>query len=181
MGNHSRTVALSFSAALVEVLSGAAVTGFLVSDAAAAALRPPLRREEEAEAPPPPLLLFPPLGDAGTVLAGHRSHRSHSSHVSGRGSRSYYNSGYSSDDSSSSAPAVVTPPPRRIKPAQVTIVAVPGGRITVDAAYAGQDKTHTLKLPPGRHTVRVSNAFLGETEVEIELTEGQTGEIVVRW
>lgn len=180
MASRDSRFMLSFGAALAEVLSGAAVTGFLVNDAAAVALRPPLRRDEEKERQGPPLLLHPPLGDGGTVLAAHRSHRSHSSHVSGRGSRSSYH-GYSSDDASDSAPAVVTPRPKPVKPAVVFFVAVPGGRISIDGTDAGQDKTRMLKLPPGKHTVRVTNSLIGETEVEIELTEGQSGEIVVRW
>jgi hypothetical protein len=45
----------------------------------------------------------------------------------------------------------------------------------------GQDTTEQLKLTAGKHVVRVENQFLGATTVEVELREGQTGELKIEW
>lgn len=83
-------------------------------------------------------------------------------------------------------PREAKPPPREEKPpspkpATVSFVAFPGGRISVDGKAVGQDSTETLKLVAGKHVVRVENRFLGSTTVEVELHAGQTGELKIEW
>ena len=67
------------------------------------------------------------------------------------------------------------------RPASVSFVAFPGGRILVDGKVIGQDVTSAVRLAPGKHVVRVENRFLGSTTIEVELTEGQTGDIKIEW
>jgi hypothetical protein len=63
----------------------------------------------------------------------------------------------------------------------VSFVAFPGGRIFVDDKPVGTDATGQLRLPPGTYKIRVENRYLGNTTVEVELTEAQTGAVRVEW
>lgn len=182
MSTRSDTVLVSVGAALLGVIGEAASSGLLVPDAAAQLVQPPLRRRDEEQAQAP-LLLVASRDEDPRLMAYHRSHRSHSSHRShysgSGGSRSYY------APDPSPAPTHVAPvhvaPPRPPKPAKVSFVAYPGGRIFVDGKAAGTDSTQTLTLAAGQHTVRVENRFLGDTTVDVELSAGQTGEVEIRW
>ncbi|RYZ35807.1 MAG: hypothetical protein EOO71_34110 [Myxococcaceae bacterium] len=60
-------------------------------------------------------------------------------------------------------------------------MAIPGGRLSVDGKPVGQDSTGPLEFPAGKHVVRVENRFLGHTTLELDLREGQTGEIKIEW
>ena len=73
------------------------------------------------------------------------------------------------------------PPPPPPKPARVSLVAFPGGRITVDGAVAGNDATTLLSLKPGKHYIRIENRFLGEHTTTVEVTVGQTGTLTIEW
>jgi hypothetical protein len=181
---------LSVSASILALLAGAASSGLLVPDAEAQITQPVLRRRDEEEDTQELLLAVPPDG-AQVILASHSSHRSHSSHsshYSGHSSHSSHSSHYSGGGSSGysgggssgySAPYVPPPPPP--KPATVSFVAYPGGRISIDGKPVGEDSTERLKLTAGKHVVRVENRFLGSTTVEVELSEGQTGELKIEW
>jgi len=63
----------------------------------------------------------------------------------------------------------------------VSFAAFPGGKITVDGQPAGRDATGTLFLKPGAHTVRIENRFLGVETRSVNLDDGQTGVIAIRW
>ncbi|MEZ4301596.1 MAG: PEGA domain-containing protein [Polyangiaceae bacterium] len=76
------------------------------------------------------------------------------------------------------APAPPPPPPR---PATVSLVAYPGGRIFVDGKLVGTDSTSTLILAAGRHEVRIENQFVGDTNMALTVSEGQTGTVVLEW
>ena len=67
------------------------------------------------------------------------------------------------------------------EPARVTLVAYPGGRISVDGKLVGTDSTGVLVLQPGRHDVRIENRFVGDTEQQIDVAAGQTGIVLVKW
>jgi hypothetical protein len=60
-------------------------------------------------------------------------------------------------------------------------VAFPGGRIFVDDKAVGQDVTAPMELSAGTHAVRVENRFVGQITIEVELLEGQTGEVKLEW
>jgi hypothetical protein len=166
-----RRAFLPLSSAIVAALGSAAGSGLLASDAAAQVAA---RRDEDDA--PPPLLVVPANADARVLLAGHRSHQSHQSHHSSS-SGGWPSRGSVDPDE----PAAQPPPPPPPKPARVVIVAYPGGKIFIDDKPVGQDQTATLSLAPGSHTVRIINRFLGEITTTIELEEGQTGSIPVRW
>lgn len=170
---------LSVSAALVGLLGGAAPSGLLIPGVEIQMAQPTWRKRENEDTREEFLLVVPP--DTGQILlAGHRSHRSHSSHrshYSGSGSRG---SGYYVPPASDPEPAYV-PPPRPPKPASVSFVVFPGGRIFVDGKAAGQDITATMRLAAGKHVVRVENRFLGSTTIEVDLIEGQTGDVKIEW
>ena len=67
------------------------------------------------------------------------------------------------------------------KAAEVQLVAFPGGEILIDGKSVGYDATGTLKVKPGSHEITVKNRFLGEHKETLELSEGQTGKIVLNW
>ncbi|HEX7841331.1 MAG TPA: hypothetical protein VF469_27825 [Kofleriaceae bacterium] len=166
-----RKAFLPLSSAVLATLGSAAGSGLLASDAAAQVAA---RRDDDDS--PPPLLVAPANAANPILLAGHRSHQSHQSHHSSSGvgrSRSPAENGAPDDPDS--------PPPPRPKPAQVVLVAYPGGKIFVDDKPAGQDQTTTLTLEPGSHKVRVVNRFLGEITTTVEVGEGQTGSIPIHW
>jgi hypothetical protein len=171
MGRTSDTVLLSLGAALAGVVGEAASTGLLVPNARAHVLQPPAKRPDD-EREPMDLLVLPSRDEHPMMIAAHRSHRSHSSHrshYSGRGG-GYSYSGYAD-----------APAPPRPKPATVSFVAYPGGRIFVDTKLVGVDESRLLTLPAGEHTVRIENRFVGDTTVVVKLTEGQTGIVEVKW
>ncbi|MCK8501919.1 hypothetical protein [Myxococcus fulvus] len=166
---------LSVSAALMGLLGGAAPSGLLVPGIELQVAQPTWRRRNEEDSRDELLLVVPPT-NGQILLAGHRSHRSHSSHrshYSGSRSRSY-GGGYYVPSAEPEAP----PPPR---PATVSFVAFPGGRIFVDDKPAGQDVTALMRLAAGKHTVRIENRFLGTTTVEVDLVAGQTGDVTIEW
>lgn len=167
---------LSVSAALVGLLGGAAPSGLLIPGAEFQVAQPTWRRREDEDKQEELLLVVPP--DNGQILlAGHRSHRSHSSHrshYSGSRSGGYY-------VPAPSAEPVYVPPPRPPKPASVSFVVFPGGRIFIDGKAAGQDVTAPMRLAAGKHVVHVENRFLGSTTVEVNLLEGQTGDVKIEW
>jgi hypothetical protein len=184
VASHGNSILISLSAALLGVLGGAASTGLLVPDAAAQVSQPAARRRDEERDHDDLLLVVPPRDEGPTLLAAHRSHRSHSSHRSHySGSRSHRNhySGGSSAYVPDSTPAPAEVAPRPPKPALVSFVAYPGGQISVDGRPVGSDATRPLKLAVGMHSVHIENRFLGNTTIEVEITEGQTGVIEVRW
>ncbi|WP_338864765.1 PEGA domain-containing protein [Myxococcus stipitatus] len=166
---------LSVGAAVMGLLGGAAPSGLLVPGIELQAAQPTWRRRDEEDSRDELLLVVPPTSGQ-ILLAGHRSHSSHRSHYSGRGSRSRsYGGGYYVPASDPEPPP---PPP---KPASVFFVAYPGGRIFVDGKPAGLDVTVVMKLPAGKHTVRVENEFIGATTVEVNLVAGQTGNVTIEW
>jgi hypothetical protein len=67
------------------------------------------------------------------------------------------------------------------KAAEVQIVAFPGGEIFLDGKQVGYDATGPMKLKPGSHEIVVKNRFLGQETRSIDVSEGQTGKIVVNW
>jgi hypothetical protein len=167
---------------VLSVLKGAEASGTPLPRAIERALSRPQDEFEEGS----PLLLVPPRIDPTWYLAQHRSHRSHSSHrshYSGRSSHANhysgsYSPGRSSDPVYDPAPA---PPPTPPRPASVSLVAYPGGRIYVDGRLVGTDATGVLTLQPGAHQVRVENAFAGDTTTVINVTAGQTGVVRIEW
>jgi hypothetical protein len=78
------------------------------------------------------------------------------------------------------AAAPPAPAPQR-KPASVSFLAFPGGKILVDGQLAGRDATGTMVLKPGAYTVRIENRFLGTETRSITLDDGQTGVIAIHW
>jgi hypothetical protein len=74
----------------------------------------------------------------------------------------------------------VKPPPPP-KPARVSFIAYPGGRITVAGKPIGHDATGNVVLPPGVYEIVVENQFLGTRTSTVELTAGQTGVITIKW
>jgi hypothetical protein len=169
-------------AAILAVLGSAAGSGLLAADAAAKVVAP--RNEDELGTP---LLLAPPVADSSELLAhrSHQSHRSHRSHSSGGhsggsswGGSSSGRSGGSSSGSSGSGWEKKAPPP---KPAKVSLQALPGGTIFVDGERVGHDETKTLKLKAGTYQVKVENQFLGDHEIELTLTAGQSGTVKIEW
>lgn len=184
MSTPKDTFLISLSAALLGVVPQAAATGFLIPNAAAQLLQNGFRRRDE-EPDHALLLALPPRDDDPALLAYHRSHRSHSSHRShysgsgggGGGSRRQYWPGPSSEPSHE-APA---PKPRKLKPAVVSFIAFPGGHIFVDGKAVGVDSTRPLTLEPGKHSVRIENRFVGDVTIEVDLAEGQTGVVELKW
>lgn len=174
-----KPILLPLGMALLAMLGGAARTGLLVPNAEAALSK---RRENE-DATDVPLLLTPSDDDVGAGLIGHRSHsshrshRSHSSHYSGSSGRSR---GYTGDYVGDASP-VYEPPPPPPKPAVVSFVALPGGRIFVDGKLLGVDATPPVALKAGSHSVRVDNRFLDRGTIEVVLEEGQTGVVNLQW
>lgn len=67
------------------------------------------------------------------------------------------------------------------KPARVSFVAYPGGRIYVNDTLVGTDTTPTMTLRPDSYTVRIDNRFLGTQAIAVELTEGQIGVVLLEW
>jgi hypothetical protein len=63
----------------------------------------------------------------------------------------------------------------------VTFAAYPGGRIFIDDKPIGRDITGTLVLKPGSYQIRVENRFLGSHTEQIELSDGQVGQIAINW
>ncbi|MCP3062740.1 hypothetical protein LXT21_28540 [Myxococcus sp. K38C18041901] len=177
---------LSVSAALMGLLGGAAPSGLLVPGIELQVAQPTWRRRNEEDSRDELLLVVPPT-HGQILLAGHRSHRSHSSHrshYSGSRNRSYGGGGGgyyvpSAEPATPPPPKLTLPPPP--KPATVSFVAFPGGRIFVDDKPAGQDVTTLMRLAAGKHTVRIENRFLGTTTVEVDLVEGQTGDVTIEW
>jgi hypothetical protein len=169
---------VSLGAALLGVLGGAAPTGLLVRDAEARVTQPAVRRRDEEGERDDPLLVIAPAHAGSMMLADHSSHRSHSSHSS-----HYSGSGGGGRASYAPAPDYETPAPapHHAKPAVVSFVAAPGGQIFVDGKPIGHDSTRAVKLTAGKHTVRVVNRFVGEESVDIDLSEGQTGVIEIKW
>ncbi|SET78094.1 hypothetical protein [Stigmatella erecta] len=200
--SHKPPGLLSVSSALLALIGGAAPSGLLVSGAETSG--DPFRRKEEEDSHHE-VLLVEPAGGPPVLLAGHRSHRSHSSHRShysgSGGSRRVYVPTYvppapsrsstpspppdrsdeTSTDSESTPSQRAEAPSRVPRPARVSFVAFPGGRIFVDDKPVGQDVTAPLELPAGTHAVRVENRFVGQVTVEVELLEGQTGEVMLEW
>ena len=184
-----RRALIPLGSAVMAALGGAAGSGLLASDAVAQVAR----RDEEEDAPP--LLVVQASQKAPILLAGHRSHRSHSSHsshsshYSSRGGGGGYSSGGggggSFDDSGAISrpdpPPVREPPPPPPKPARVSFVAYPGGRIFLDEKPIGRDVTSTLVLRPGRYLIRVENKFVGDHKQWFVLEDGQTGQIEILW
>jgi hypothetical protein len=76
---------------------------------------------------------------------------------------------------------VYEPPPPPPKPARVSFVAYPGGKIFIDDKPIGRDVTGLLILKPGSYTIRVENRFVGNHTERIEVTDGQTGQIAINW
>jgi hypothetical protein len=172
---------ISVGAAILGLLGGAAPSGLLVPSAEALTGPSNWRRRDEEDERGELLLVAPPDG-ARILLAGHRSHRSHSSHRSHYSGRGHYSGGGGGSYRGSSTPEPdYVPPPSPPKPANVSFVAYPGGRIFVDGKAVGQDITSRQKLAAGKHEVRVENRFLGTITVEVDLTEGQTGEVKIEW
>jgi hypothetical protein len=60
-------------------------------------------------------------------------------------------------------------------------MAYPGGRIFVGGKLVGVDATGTLTLPPGDYSIRIENRFVGDTNQQVSISEGQTGIILVQW
>jgi hypothetical protein len=162
--------------ALLAMLGTAASTGLLVGDAAAQIAR---RREDDSESDVP-LLMASPVGESD-LLAGHGSHSSHASHTShrshysGSGGGAWGGGGSGGDDTVAPAPP---PPPQ---PARISIVAYPGGKISVDGRPVGRDATGVLTLAAGSHTILVENRFVGSETRQIDLQAGQTGVVEVLW
>jgi hypothetical protein len=176
---------VSLGAALLGVLGGALPTGLLVRDAEARIAQPAIRRRDEDGERDDPLLVIAPAHAGSMMLADHSSHRSHSSHSS---HSSHYSSsggggGRSTGSSYEPAPAYEppSPPPHHPKPALVSFVASPGGQMFVDGKSIGHDSTSTIKLSAGRHMIRIVNRFVGEESVAVDLSEGQTGVIEIKW
>jgi hypothetical protein len=174
-----RPLLLPLGAALLAMFGSAAQSGLLVPNAEASFTK---KRENE-DGDEPPLLLTPADEAVGDALIGHRSHSSHRSHASHAshysGSSGRYPSG-DSDDGGGNQPAYEPPPPPP-KPAVVSFVALPGGRIFIDGKLVGMDSTPPMALKAGGHKIVVENRFLDPAVVYVELTEGQTGVVNVEW
>jgi hypothetical protein len=176
-----RRALLPHSSAILAALGSAASSGLLASNAAAQIAR----RDDDDDAPPP-LVIAQAHNKQPILLAGHRSHRSHSSH---RSHNSHYSGGGGYGGSTSSAPEPVVresppkrePPPPPPKPARVSFVAYPGGRIFLDDKPVGRDVTGMLILKPGRYLVRVENRFVGNHTESVEIGDGQVGPITIHW
>lgn len=172
---------MPLASAIMTALTSAASSGLALAETA---VQLAVKRADEEEAPPALLLAL-----AGKQLhaqaRGHRSHRSHSSHRSHRShySGSSYRGGGGGSWSSSEGDTKPTPPPRppRPKPARVSLVATPGGAITLDDKAVGRDSTGTLVLKPGTYRVTVSNRFIGKHEATISISDGQTGVVTIEW
>ncbi len=159
---------------MLAVLEGATASGAPLP----VALQREIRKTRDERDDGAELLLVPPAPDSAALFPAHRSHRSHSSHSSGSGRRSHYSGGGGYEPAAAPAPP---PPPRRLRPANVSFVAYPGGNIFVDGRPAGRDTTRVMRLAAGDHVVRVENAFVGDTEQTISLSEGETGIVAIRW
>jgi hypothetical protein len=161
------------------MMGAAAPTGLLVPNAEASLLA---KRRDEEDADDIPLLLTPSDDDVGAGLVGHRSHSSHRSHRSHSSHRSHYSGSFhDSSSGTGTGQTFVAPRPASPKPAVISLVAVPGGRIFVDGKLVGTDATGPVALAAGSHTVRIENRFLGTGVVEVNLNPGQTGVIDVKW
>lgn len=166
---------------MLAALGAAAVSGLVSSTATAQVAR----RREDDDAPPP--LLVAATNAAPPIQIAHGSHRSHSSHSSHSSHRSHYSSsgggGYSSgnDDTAVMPQTVAPPPPPPPKPARVSFVAYPGGRIFVNGNAAGTDSTDAMVLKPGSYQIRIENRFVGNHTATVEIAEGQTGVVTLDW
>lgn len=175
---------------MLAVLSAAAGSGLLVSNAAAQVKG---RRSGDDDDGDPELLVSLPKVQPPELLA-HRSHSSHASH--GSSSHSSHQSHVSGSGGGwggggvdvpapspapEPAPSPYVPPPAPPKPAVVRFVAFPGGRISVDGVLLGTDLTGPVTLKPQAHDIRIENRFLGEHRASISLAEGQTGLVTVDW
>jgi hypothetical protein len=67
------------------------------------------------------------------------------------------------------------------KAAELHFFAFPGGEILVDGKSVGYDASGPVKLKPGSHEITIKNRFLGEHKQTLEVSEGQTGKIVLNW
>jgi hypothetical protein len=175
-----RPALLPLGVALFAVAAGAAPSGLLAAEVLARALAPIRSRDEDGQEQVP-LLVAPHYEGDPFLLASHRSHSSHSSHASHYSSRG--GGWYSGGSDSTYAPAVpaVVAKPKPPKPARVSFAAFPGGRIYVDGKEVGHDASGVLRLSAGNHEVRVENRFLGGASLQVSLSEGQTGVVVVEW
>ena len=175
-----RRALLPLSSAILAALGSAAGSGLLASNAAAQIAR---RDDDDA---PPPLVIAQAHNKEPILLAGHRSHSSHSSH---RSHSSHYSGGGGYGGSTSSAPEPVEreqppkrePPPPPPRPARVSFIAYPGGKIFIDDKPIGRDVTGTLILKPGLYLVRIENRFVGNHTESVEVTDGQVGPITIHW
>lgn len=178
-----RRALLPLSSAILAALGSAAGSGLLASNAAAQIAR---RDDDDA---PPPLVIAQAQHKEPILFAGHRSHSSHSSHRSHRSHSSHYSSAgdYGGSTSSAPEPVVLEPPPKREppppppKPARVSIIVYPGGRIFLDDKPIGRDVTGTLILKPGQYRVRIENRFVGSHTESVEVADGQLGPITIHW
>jgi hypothetical protein len=174
-----RSLLVSVGTAIIAMLAGAAHSGLLLPAAAAQVARRPEDEHDSTE----PLLLKPAEEQLGGAMLAHRSHSSHRSHRSHSSHRSHYSgSNHSSGYVPQYAPLperLPAPPPPR--PATVSFVAFPGGRIFVDGQLRGSDGTSPITLNAGSHTIRVQNRFLGDKVFTITLHEGQTGVVTLEW
>ncbi len=168
----------SLGAAVLALLGAAASSDLLIPEAAAQVAR---RRNEDGETDPP-LLLVPSDQAAGYLAhSSHSSHSSHRSHSSGGGGGGG-GGGYEPSPAPAPPPPVPPPPPPPpAKPATVSFVAYPGGRIFVDGQFVGQDASGTLTLKSGSHVIRVENRFVGVEARTVDLSEGQTGVVEIDW
>jgi hypothetical protein len=170
-----KSLLISLSAAIIAVLGGAAPSGLLVPGAAAQVARRPEDEHDGDE----PLLLTPAEDRLGGALLAHRSHSSHRSHRSHASHRSHYSS--SNHNSGYVPQPVYVPPPPPPKPATVSFLAYPGGKIFVNSKLMGTDSTAVMALKPGSHIIRVENRFLGEKYFSVQVQEGQTGVVTLEW
>jgi hypothetical protein len=163
--------------AVLAVVPGASSTGLVATHVVASVAS---RRSDEDSVVEAPLVLTVANPFSGEFF-GHRSHSSHRSHYSGRGGGggSGWSGGGTGGDDSQPQQFVAPPPPP--KPATVSFAAFPGGRIFVDGRPVGSDASGQLTLTAGRHDVKVTNRFLGEHTVTIDLSEGQTGVVSLDW
>lgn len=164
--------------AVLAVLPGASTTGLVSTHVVASVAS---RRSDEDCVLEEPLLLAVANPFAGEFF-GHRSHSSHSSHrshYSGRSGGSGWTGGATGADDSQ--PQQFVAPPAPPKPATVSFAAFPGGRLSVDGRPVGSDTSGQLTLAAGKHDVKVTNRFLGEHTVTIDLSEGQVGVVSLDW
>jgi hypothetical protein len=183
----TRRFLVPLGAAILGILSNASASGMLRAEAAAHVARRP---EDDRELEKLPLLAL--SQEEPMAMLGHRSHSSHRSHRSHSSHSSHYSgssggyrgpsAGSSSSpvyDSSPRVAAAPKPPPP--KPAVVSFLAFPGGKIFVNGRLVGTDASGKVTLKPGSHVVRVQNRFLGEHVTAIEVAAGQSGVITVAW